>query len=253
VSWRIVAASAVGTSHLTAGAPCQDDCFALSESVAGRLPTLSIFVADGAGTATSGGDGASLAVQTAAHLVGAKLAVADIQMDDPTASEFVGAIRHAIHSAADERGLKPRDYACTFLGVMSSSHGTLAMQVGDGGIVLDVGSGLEVPFVPMAGEYANMTHFVTDEDALDILMSKVYDAPALKVAAFSDGLQRLALSLSTNTPYAPFFNPFFDVLSKATRDQEDSLRCSLLTFLNSAPVNERTDDDKSLAFAVRIE
>lgn len=212
-----------------------------------------MFVADGAGTATSGRDGASLAVQTAARLVRAKLDLADLEMTDITAAELVGAIRHAIHSAAHEQGLRPRDYACTFLGVISSSRGTLVMQIGDGGIVLDVGGGLEVPFVPMAGEYANMTHFVTDEDALDILASKVYDAAALRAAAFSDGLQRLALDLRTNTPHAPFFNPFFEVLSKATQDQEDSLQCSLLGFLTSARVNERTDDDKSLALAVRIE
>ena len=32
------------------------------------------------------------------------------------------------------------------------------MQIGDGGVVVDLGHGLQLPLTPMAGEYANMTH-----------------------------------------------------------------------------------------------
>lgn len=40
------------------------------------------------------------------------------------------------------------------------------MQIGDGGVVVDFGHGLQLPLTPMVGEYANMTHFITDEDAV---------------------------------------------------------------------------------------
>ena len=109
------------------------------------------------------------------------------------------AIRELIYSRAETEGLKARDFACTFLGVLSSALGTLVMQVGDGGVVLDVGSGLETAIVPMSGEYANMTHFVTDEDAIGVLTTKVYPDPALRAAVFSDGLQRLAVNMATTT------------------------------------------------------
>ena len=150
------------------------------------------------------------------------------------------------------QGLKARDFACTLLGVISSKLGTMVFQVGDGGVVIDVGAGLEVPIAPMAGEYANMTHFVTDEDAVNVLATKAFQSAAGRVAVFSDGLQRLALNMATNTAHEPFFAPFFKVLASASEAQEDELQAALARFLASPAVNERTDDDKTLALAVQI-
>ncbi len=110
----------------------------------------------------------------------------------------------------------------------------------------------ELAIVPMTGEYANMTHFVTDNDAVTLLATRVYPDRALRVAAFTDGVQRLALNLSTNTPHEPFFSPFFISMAKATAEQVDALPGLLVKFLGSAPVNERTDDDKTLAFALWV-
>ena len=127
------------------------------------------------------------------------------------------------------------------------------MQIGDGGIVVDVGKGLQVPVVPMSGEYANMTQFITDDDAIDVLVSKVFPDIASKVAVFTDGIQRLALNMAANTAHEPFFAPFFKVLASATTGQEDQLQTALARFLNSDAVNERTDDDKTLALGVLVE
>ena len=161
-------------------------------------------------------------------------------------------MRERIYAGAEAQALSARDFACTFLGVISTTFGTLVMQIGDGGVAVDVGNGLEVPIVPMSGEYANMTHFVTDEDAVNVLATKLYDAPASRVAAFSDGIQRLALDMATNMAHEPFFAPFFKVLASARPDQEDQLQGALVRFLGSPSVNERTDDDKTLALAVLI-
>jgi hypothetical protein len=149
-------------------------------------------------------------------------------------------------------GLAARDFTCTFLGALSSPKGTLVLQIGDVGVVLDVGDGLELAVVPMVGEYANMTYFVTDEDAVDVLVTKTYPDPANRLAVFSDGLQRLALNMVTNTPHKPFFDPFFNGMLKAIPEQEDQLHPLLVKFLGSDPVNERTNDDKTLALAVRL-
>ena len=72
----------------------------------------------------------------------------------------------------------------------------------------------------------------------------------MKVATFTDGIQRLALNLVTNTPHEPFFAPFFNGMAKATVEQEDQLQGLLVKFLGSQAVNERTDDDKTLALAL---
>jgi len=127
------------------------------------------------------------------------------------------------------------------------------MQIGDGGIVVDVGNGLDLPIVPMSGEYANMTHFITDEDAIDRLESRALSGPVIRAAAFSDGVQRLAIQMDTSTAHGPFFAPFFKVLASATDEQEGQLQDALMRFLNSDAVNERTDDDKTLALAILVE
>lgn len=253
MNWRVVAASAIGTSHVTTGDDCQDSCLAQVEISQDNPPLLSIFVADGAGSAAHGGEGAELAIEASAAFVSKKYALPEFAMNDEFAVECVMAVRERIYAQAEKEGIKAREYACTFLGVLSSSQGTLVMQIGDGGIVLDVGNGLQVPVVPMSGEYANMTHFVTDEDAIDVMVSKVFPDKASKVAVFTDGIQRLALNMATNTAHEPFFEPFFKVLSTATSGQEDMLQSSLANFLNSESVNERTDDDKTLAFALLVE
>lgn len=252
VSWRVVSASEIGTSHIAAGTACEDSCWAQVDVTAEGQPFLSMFVSDGAGSAARGGEGAELAIQAAADFIASKLKLKEFGLSDALAVECVVAIRERIYSRAEIEGLKARDFACTLLGVLSSPLGTLVMQVGDGGVVLDVGGGLETAIVPMSGEYANMTHFVTDEEAVNVLATKAYPAPVTRVAAFSDGLQRLVLDMATNKPYEPFFAKFFQVLAATTADKEDELHSALVRFLGSPSVNERTDDDKTLAMAVLV-
>lgn len=249
MTWRVVAASAVGTSHAVTGTGCQDSCIAQVETHPAKPPLLTIFVADGAGSAAHGGTGAELTIEAATAFVGQHYAQTEFALNDHWAVECIQAVRARIYAEAAQQGARARDYACTFLGVVASPFATLLMQIGDGGIVVDVGNGLEVPITPMAGEYANMTNFVTDENAIDVLAVAALPTRADKVAVFSDGIQRLVLNMVTNTAHGPFFTPFFTVLATATAAQEDYLQTELVRFLNSPSVNERTDDDKTLALA----
>lgn len=251
VTWLAVAASEVGTSHVAIGKACEDSCWAQADVTASGQPILSIFVSDGAGSASHGGAGAELAITAAAKFLENKLALAEFGLSDEFAVECCLSVREQLFANAETSGLLARDFACTFLGVICSNQATLVMQIGDGGVVVDVGNGLEVPVVPMAGEYANMTHFVTDEDAVITMVTRLYPAPATRVAAFSDGIQRLALNMATNTAHEPFFEPFFNVLATVPTDKEEQLQDALIKFLGSDAVNERTDDDKTLALAVR--
>jgi hypothetical protein len=258
VIWRVVAAAAAGTSHIKGGKPCEDRCWAHVhggedgaplQPEAGPRPLLSLFVADGAGSASHAAEGAEAAIQAAASFIAQ---APGLVLDDEMATECVAAVRASIQERAEAAGLTGRDYACTFLGVLSSPSSTLALQVGDGGIVLDVGAGLELSMPPMSGEYANMTRFVTDEDALDALTTMIYPAPVSRVAVFTDGLERLAIDLSSLRPHGPLFERLFNVLGEASKVADEEIRAALVRFLTSPAVNERTDDDKSLALAVRI-
>lgn len=250
MTWRIVCASEAGTSHIYNGLPCQDSCLVQVDSLPNKHPILSMFIADGAGSAVKGGEGAELAIEAAATFMNKLVKQGEFGLNDQLATELVLAVRERIYAAAEAMKLTARDYACTFIGVLSSPIGTLIMQVGDGGVVVDTGAGLEVAVTPMTGEYANMTRFVTDDDAVTILETKTYPDRALQVAAFTDGIQRLAMNLASNTPHGPFFAPFFNGMAKATAEQEDQLQGLLVKFLGSPAVNERTDDDKTLALAL---
>lgn len=252
VIWRSISASVVGTSHTTSGTDCQDSCIALSASTDDQPDYLFICVADGAGSSSHGGNGAELAIESSAKFINSKLASSEINLDTQLSIDCVTAVRDSIHSASESLGLTMRDFACTYLGVLVVKSGTLVMQIGDGGIVVDFGTGLQVPIIPMSGEYANMTNFITDENAFDVLESKLYPDVPNKVAVFTDGIQRLALNMASNEAHEPFFSHFFDILAAATVEQEDQLETALVNFLSSDSVNERTDDDKTLALAINM-
>lgn len=248
LNWIAVGASVVGTSHVSTNRGCEDSCWFQVDSFS-DAPLFSVFVADGAGSASHGGMGAELAMQAAAEVIASKVATGEFGVADELAVECVLAIRTRIENYAAVQGLVMRDLACTFLGVVSLPQAAVAMQVGDGGIVLNAGKGLELALVPMTGEYANMTNFVTDDNAVEILQTREYSCQLTEVAVFSDGVQRLALQMATNTPHEPFFIPFFDALRRAAPENEEGLHLALSNFLNSERVNARTDDDKTLVIA----
>ncbi|MEC9695588.1 PP2C family serine/threonine-protein phosphatase [Escherichia marmotae] len=250
MSWRLVYASAVGTSHISSGLPCQDACQMQVVWLKDQQPLLVVFLADGAGSVSLGGEGAMLAVNEAMAYMLQKVQGGELGLNDVLATDIVLSIRQRLFAEAEAKELAVRDFACTFLGLISSANGTLIMQIGDGGVVVDFGHGLQLPLMPMVGEYANMTHFVTDEDAVSRLETYTCTERAIKVATFTDGIQRLALNMLDNVPHGPFFAPFFNGLKSATPEQYDLLPDLLKQFLFSEAVNERTNDDKTLALVI---
>jgi len=249
MTWRLVAASVKGSSHAANNTPCQDSNWASPNEGDLSCPVLCVFVADGAGSACHGGKGAELAMTAAARFMRDRVRQHGFVLDDTVLFDCMQAARNAIIRAADDASLSPRDYACTFLGAVSTSTHTALVQIGDGGIVVNIGDGLVLPIVPMSGEYANMTYFVTDEDAAVRVQIKVFPAAAQNVAVFTDGIQRLAINMTDHTPHSPFFAKFFRVLAQASSQDENKLQDALLAFLSSGAVDERTDDDKTLALA----
>ncbi|RYG95931.1 MAG: protein phosphatase 2C domain-containing protein, partial [Alphaproteobacteria bacterium] len=122
-----------------------------------------------------------------------KLSEPEFGLGDDFAVELISRVRDRLYRDAERAGMKARDFACTFIGLVSTDQGSVVMQVGDGAAVVDAGAGLELAIVPAMGEYANMTYFVTEEDALQKLVTRIYPGAVSRAALFSDGLQRLAL------------------------------------------------------------
>lgn len=248
--WKIVRASVAGTSHTDVNQPCQDDCYADVIRGADGLEYFVCVVSDGAGSAKEGGKGAELACVNARSNIDATLKNMGLPLlDKGVVEEWVKDIQRAIYETAEVNGLTVRDYACTLLGAVISPNKASFFQIGDGAIVASGGCTQGVVFWPDSGPYANMTYFVTEEDALDHLHVNVINAHIDEIALFSDGIQRLALSFENRTPHTPFFEPMLQVLRKARLDECETLDEQLARFLNSPQINERTDDDKTLVLA----
>jgi hypothetical protein len=254
VNWKVIQASAIGTSHAVRDEPCQDDCAATTFHAPAGDECFVALVSDGAGSAIRGGRGAMVACETGIKVIGEWVSQAKSlsALSSDIIAEWVDTIRYHLWLASRDEGLLLYDYACTLLGAVIGGNNAAFFQIGDGAIVICEGDGFRPVFWPDFGEYANMTYFVTDENALSCLHSEVYPAAPAEVAVFSDGIQRLALVYQTREAYKPFFEPMFARLRKAADEDEcDLLSGQLAIFLGSPPVNERTDDDKTLVLATR--
>jgi hypothetical protein len=244
--WRFTAARATGTSHLKAGLPCQDR---LVCAVLGNR-TLVAAVADGAGSAPLAERGAEIAVEMVVQCLARALDIGRSDYDAMLREAAAGA-RGAVLAEARKHGSEPRDFASTLLVVAVGPCGGGALQIGDGVIVVSDGAdGWCWVFWPQRGEYANTTHFLTDEDAAEYLQAESFSGTVTDVALMTDGLEPLALHYASRSVHEPFFRGMFRPLFDADGAQEiHYLSASLERFLASERVGSRTDDDMSLILA----
>ena len=157
--------------------------------------------------------------------------------------------RTAVIAEAEQLRVAPRELACTALLALVGPGSAAFGQIGDGAIVLGDGNSYRTFHWPEPGEYANLTHFLTDDGYSERFAFATTYAPITEVAVLSDGLQRLALDFETKSPHAAFFRPLFDALRSAA--DVEALVEPFRDFLDSPRVNARTDDDKTLVIAVR--
>lgn len=251
MSWKVLRASVIGTSHIDSGLPCQDDCYADVIQSEGGKQSLVCIVSDGAGSAAEAATGAEIACITARQYLEDNIDNPLLSKDKTLIEELINQIQQSILNKSIENNKNPRDYACTLLGAAVSDEQGVFFQIGDGAIVIFTNSKQEVVFWPVPGVYANMTNFVTDYDALDHLHYRAVDDQIEEVSLLSDGLQNLALLSKDRVPYIPFFEPMFNVLRNKMPEDCDLLNDQLEVFLKSPNVVSRTDDDKTLILASR--
>jgi len=254
--WRYVAASVIGTSHEKTNTSCQDanDC---QEHV---LPdgecVLVAVAADGAGSASCGGEGAVRACNVFVRLVNDHLSAGNTveQISLDTAKSWISAIQTSLDKEAESVSRKRRDFACTLLGLVIGNSCAACFQIGDGAIV--VADSEEYiyghVFWPDRGEYANTTHFVTQDEALEHLQFESVNRSIVEAALLTDGLQSLALNYREQVAHEPFFKGLFAPLRNLGAGRSSEMSGSLAEFLSSPRVNEKTDDDKTLILASRL-
>lgn len=152
------------------------------------------------------------------------------------------------------RPVTRKDFASTFVGAVVGENASAFFQVGDGGMVVKAEGeeGYQPVFWPQSGQYANETYFVTDREVR--LQFAARTGGIDEIALFSDGLQRLVLTVRQRAAYAPFFHDLFGQLRRKAKREGLSkpLSGGLARFLGSGRINARTDDDKTLVLATRL-
>lgn len=248
--WKILGESVAGTSHRRTELPCQDS-HRCEQIQLGHNQVLIAICSDGAGSAELSQVGSRIACDRFFEIAyGALTEWGTLEMlDRLVILDWYESVRAAIEEAAGERGVAARQLACTLLTAIVGVDRAWFSQVGDGSIVYREGGAYESVFWPQAGEYANTTNFVTQGELGSVFE---FDERALQVselALFTDGLQRLALDFGRRAVHQRFFEPMFASLRAV--EHADELTVPFRGFLDSALVNERTDDDKTLVLAMR--
>jgi hypothetical protein len=243
--WTWAAASVVGTSHQRFETPCQDSHRVLV--IGGVLVAI---VSDGAGSATHGKAGSTLVCRTLSSELSALLRRGS-DLSDEALHATVDRVRDRIAHVAAGRELRSRDFAATLVAMLATDDDTIIMHVGDGAAVVRSDRGWSAASWPEAGEHASTTFFVTDDGGVRLRISRL-GAPVSQAALMSDGLERLALDFTACVPHVPFFEGIFRPLVAADCERRsERIGAGLRTFLSSAAVNSRTDDDKTLVLARR--
>ncbi|MGH9521872.1 MAG: PP2C family serine/threonine-protein phosphatase, partial [Terriglobales bacterium] len=190
--WTWAAACCRGAAHEKTDLRLQDafKCFVA------RTPSkpIVVVVSDGAGSATFGGEGASLVCRALTIRVRAHFATTDMLPTDELLIQWLAEARELVSAAACRRNLELRDFAATLVFLISIGHESVVLHVGDGCAVLRDQETKEwiAPSWPFHGEYASTTSFITDDPPPNVVIVR-HPRPISAISVFSDGIERLAL------------------------------------------------------------
>ncbi|PSB04894.1 PP2C family serine/threonine-protein phosphatase [Merismopedia glauca] len=255
MAWKAVARSAIGTSHLEKGLPCQDYG---SDRLFSNL--LIGAVADGAGSAKYADIGAKIAVEaTIAHIAKTETYLEKIgcswqnrrsPLSESQAKRlFISSLKQVtsqLQQQATQGNYHVQELACTLIAFMATPNWVAAMQIGDGFLAMRFGWDKEykLAFKPDKGEYINQTNFVTSANVLADMQVKVFPRRPKFLCAATDGIENVAIRLKDWYPSPGFFSVLEQYMRECDRPHEED--DYLVNLLNSKELNQRTNDDKTL-------
>jgi protein phosphatase 2C-like protein len=257
-SWLLTRASVRGYSHVNNGAPNQDW---VETRTSDDGATFSVVVSDGAGTAARSHEGARLACEYLAP----RLLEIGQALRDRTLS------RSTLEATLRKPLRELRDRLAGLGGALSDFHCTLAMAVlGDtGGFVCQVGDSIALSsrframnggeldffpesdtqiFLPERGEYANETHFITEEDWTEHLRVHLLEPNLDSLLVMTDGAMDVALV--RGRVFRGFLsNLVGQLLTMPKTEERDRL---LGEWLDDPRTRKATGDDKTLFVAMPL-
>ncbi|MES2704137.1 MAG: PP2C family serine/threonine-protein phosphatase [Bacteroidota bacterium] len=251
--WKAIGQSVIGTSHVANGKDCEDaNKYAIFESPDGHI--LACCASDGAGSAQFAGWASAY---TTAQVIecAQRLVANNEEIDEAAVYAMLEDIYDGLEQEAAKQECELNEFSCTLLGAIITGTATAFFQVGDGAIVRNDGSDFYLPvWWPHNGEYQNTTSFLVDDRSFANVNVMILNELVTELAIFTDGLQMLALNTESQTAHQPFFTSMFRHLRMAdTPEKVDLLNGKLADYLNSAAINKRTDDDKTLFLATKLQ
>lgn len=263
-NWSVACVTTAGSSHTRSNCSYQDyHQGVLINGAAGEWIILA--VADGAGSATYSRVGAEIATKVLCDVLVGQIANGDIEpFPNYLGRRVVAEVQDALKTEAENGNVQLRDFACTLLGAAIGPEQVAYLQLGDGAIVRRGAHGWEAIEWPQRGEYANTTHFVTDEDAADHITFKSESLVLPSFGSggatsrrehviFTDGIQDLVLDRGAQKPHARFFDFVFqEWRTDAVGGVDERQSSRLQQLLDSQQLRSRTDDDLTIAAVMSL-
>ncbi|MEA5517582.1 PP2C family serine/threonine-protein phosphatase [Limnoraphis robusta] len=253
MQWQAIGCSEIGSGHIKTGIPCQDFCD--HQIISNNQVTIGA-VSDGMGSAAHSDLGSKIAVQTTLNCLNQRDWL-NHSIDDSQAQvffeELLKTVVTEIQTVAKREGYSVRDMACTLLAFIATPNLLVAMQCGDGLIVIRPQSSqnYQLLFQPQKGEYANEYVPITSSSAHQYMQVKVIHEPIYFICAATDGIEHISLIKSKEwKAYDKFFEPVETQIMRSHKTESEKEKI-VSDWLKSDDINQRTDDDKTVLLCIQ--
>ncbi len=243
-------ASVKGPYHVEIDKPCEDVGGYLS------LPFRkeAIFfgaVADGAGSATYGREGALLAVKETLLFFKQHYKSFSLNTFELHVRKLICHLRQLLQKKAEEKNTSFQELSSTLLAFCATSTTLYFFQIGDGFAVMrqdtkEQEGEYQLLTLPQKGEYENETYFLTSNHVYEVVKSLVINPLPSFLALATDGIENAALKKPDLIPYKPFFEPLEAFLEEQEQRNQKGISKDLVDFLKSSRFQEKSSDDKTL-------
>ena len=252
--WKVVGASVLGSDHENAGKPCEDaHTFEVVDEI------LIAAVADGAGSARRGGEGAEVCSDTVVSFLSDQTSFGLFDSESSFTGHIeavVGAIRAArqrIRAKITEKSLRYKNedgletFNATLVGVVANPNGGFLFHIGDGAALAARADDLERATVspPENGDFVEETYFFTMDNWREHLRITPFERCNLIMIA-TDGASCFSFAEGGRAAAPAFMKP----LTQYLEEVEESVGEKTLTdWLCSDPAQAVSGDDKTLLWA----